>query len=139
MAAAVVLMLAVLMAVGLVRALSGLGEPDSLEARAHAVARQLTCPVCSGQSVAESGSVVAARMRQEILQMLQQGRTEQEILDHYVDLYGLWILARPPGQGPYVLLWLLPAATVAAVAALVFGRRARSRPPQVPPGPGGRG
>lgn len=126
-AAAVVLMLAVLAAVGLSRTLSGLTGPASLEARAQAVARQLTCPVCSGQSVAESTSVVAAQMRQEILRMLQEGRSEQEILAHYVDLYGLWILARPPAWGPYALLWLLPVVTAVVAAALTF-RRPRGRP-----------
>ena len=131
MAAAVVLMLAVVLAAGLSRALSGVSAPDTLEARAHAVARQLTCPVCAGQSVADSTSVVAAQMRREILQMLQEGRSEQEIVSHYVDLYGLWILARPPARGPYALLWVLPVATAVTAAALAFGRRARHRPARV--------
>ena len=132
-------MLAVLAAVGLSRALSGLTGGDPLEARAQAVARQLTCPVCSGQSVADSTSVVATQMRQEIRRMLQEGRSEQEILSHYVDLYGLWILARPPARGLYVLLWLLPAVTAVAAAALTFGRRPRGGPldATAPPGRGG--
>lgn len=117
------LLIAVACAAGLSAVLSGLSRPDSLEARARAIARELTCPVCQGQSVAESSSVVAARMREEIARMLREGRSEDEILSHYVDLYGPWILARPPAAGLYMLLWGAPAVVLLVGGWWAFRRR----------------
>lgn len=132
-AAAFLLALAVVAAAGVVSVLSGLEQPQDLEARARAIARELTCPVCQGQSVAESNSVVARQMRAEIGQMLEQGRTREEILSHYVDLYGTWILGRPPARGPYVLLWGMPLAALAAGAAAFLGRRPPAAGDHQPP------
>lgn len=99
---------AVAAAGGIASALAGIPREAGLEARARALARELSCPVCEGQSVAESSSTVAAQMRAEILRMLSEGRSEDEIIDHYVRQYGPWILASPPAGGPYVLLWGAP-------------------------------
>lgn len=125
--ALVLLIVAVGAAATLSSVLGPLSAPDSLEARARAIARELTCPVCEGQSVAESNSVVAARMRQEIAAMLQEGRPEEEIVAHYVDLYGPWILARPPARGLYVLLWGAPAVVLLVGALWAFWHRGPAR------------
>lgn len=130
----VLLAVAVGSAAGLSAVLPGLSRPDSLQARARAIARELTCPVCQGQSVAESNSVVAARMREEIVRMLHEGRGEDEILSHYVDLYGPWILARPPATGFYVLLWGAPAVVLVLGGWWAFRRR-RDVKPQGGPAP----
>ncbi len=111
----IVLVVAVASAAGIASALTGIPQEQGLEARAWALARELSCPVCNGQSVAESSSTVAAQMRAEIRQMLEEGKDESQIIDHYVQLYGTWILARPPATGAYVLLWGAP------LAALVLG------------------
>ena len=111
---------------GLAGALQRLAPPDPIQARVQRLARQLTCPVCQGQSVAESTSVVAARMREEIRQLVEQGRSDDEIVQHFVDEYGPWIAGQPPRRGLYALAWALPALAAAAVAAgLARGRLSR--------------
>lgn len=122
-----VLAVAVAAAAGIASALAGIPQDQGLEARAWALARELSCPVCEGQSVAESASTVAVQMRAEILQMLREGRSESEIIDHYVQQYGTWILARPPATGAYVLLWGAPALVLALGGLWAYRRIVKTR------------
>ncbi len=69
----------------------------------------LMCPVCEGQTVQESNSEVAQEMKLKIRQMLAEGRTRQEILDHFAREYGDWILSEPPARGAGLLAWMAPA------------------------------
>lgn len=84
------------------------------EARVYEIAKLLRCPVCVSESVAASSSPISVQMREQIQEMLVQGRSEREILGYFQERYGDWILLEPPKRGLHLLVWLLPA-----VAALV--------------------
>lgn len=96
--------------------------------RADALAAQLRCPVCQGESVADSPSETATAIRTQIEQMVAAGRSDAEILDHYVARYGRWVLLDPPARGDTLLLWLLPVLAVIGGGALVVTRRRRDAP-----------
>jgi cytochrome c-type biogenesis protein CcmH len=66
------------------------------------------CPVCSGQSVAESNAQLAKDMRTAIRKQLEQGKTKDEILQYFVNRYGETVLSSPPARGFNLLIWLLP-------------------------------
>lgn len=119
------LLVAILAAAFVSAVVGGMDRLDSPEARARAIARELSCPVCEGQSVADSNSTVAAQMRAEIGAMVREGKTESEIIDHYVRQYGIWILARPPATGLYVLLWGAPVLILVAGGYLVWRQTRR--------------
>lgn len=90
--------------------LSAAAQP--LDERAHAIARQLMCPVCEGQTVAESSSELAAQMRTTIKVMLEQGRGREEILAYFARRYGESILAAPPKRGFNLIAWVGPFAVL---------------------------
>src|SRR4030066_2025146 len=75
----------------------------------------LSCPVCQGQTVAESNSELATQMRAIIKQKLEKGESKQEIIAYFVNRYGETILGAPPPKGANWLIWVLPAL------ALLFG------------------
>ncbi len=104
-----------------------------LDSRVFDIARQLRCPVCTSESVADSSVELAQQMRQIIKEQLEAGRSEDEILSYFQARYGDWILLDPPKRGLHLVVWVLPVAgAVAGVAALaVLGRRwvTRSREP----------
>jgi cytochrome c-type biogenesis protein CcmH len=120
-------------AVLLLSALWGLAaqaRADTLDDRVYAIANQLMCPVCAGQTVAESDSAVAREMRDVIRAKLQAGETPAAILNFFVGQFGEGVLAEPPRHGLSLLLYLGPAAGVAgglAVAVLCI-RRWSARP-----------
>jgi len=75
----------------------------------------------------------------EVGQMLAQGKSEREILDHYVSLYGERILASPRAEGFNLLVWVLPWVSLGlgAVLLVVFLRKWRQRSPVLRQAPAG--
>lgn len=93
--------------------------PESLDQRVHDVASQLKCPVCQGESVADSPSTISQQMRGVIRQQLQQGQSEQQIIQYFVSRYGSNILWSPPKQGFTILAWIIPIAILLCGALLL--------------------
>jgi cytochrome c-type biogenesis protein CcmH len=93
--------------------------PESLDQRVHDVASQLKCPVCQGESVADSPSTISQQMRAVIRQQLQQGQSEQQIIQYFVSRYGNSILWSPPKQGFTMLAWIIPIAILLCGALLL--------------------
>ncbi|HEY6543174.1 MAG TPA: cytochrome c-type biogenesis protein CcmH [Ktedonobacteraceae bacterium] len=93
--------------------------PESLDQRVHDVASQLKCPVCQGESVADSPSTISQQMRAVIRQQLQQGQSEQQIIQYFVSRYGNSILWSPPKQGFTMLAWVIPIAILLCGALLL--------------------
>ena len=112
---AVVLVIGV---VWLVTAVSA-AQPKSLDERTLEVAHQIQCPVCNGESVADSPSLKAAEMRAVIRQQLAEGRSEQQVLDYFSQVYGSDILESPPRQGFTSLIWIMPLLMLLAGTAAV--------------------
>lgn len=86
------------------------------------LATELRCPDCEGLAVAESPSRSAAEIRRRIDALLAEGRTPDEVRQHFVDRYGDWILLAPRSPLP----WLMPPA-LALAALLAYGAWLRRR------------
>ena len=93
---------------------------QTLDQRVQDVASQLKCPVCQGESVADSPSTLAQQMRAIIRHKLQAGQSEQEIIQYFVNSFGEQIVWSPPWQGFALLAWLVPIALILAGALLLF-------------------
>jgi len=95
-------------------------QPKTLDQRTQEVASQLQCPVCNGESVADSPSGLASEMRSLIRQKLSQGQSEQQVIQYFEARYGDAILESPPVQGFTLMMWLPPIAMLALGAYVVF-------------------
>jgi cytochrome c-type biogenesis protein CcmH len=93
---------------------------QTLDQRARSVAAQLKCPVCQGESVADSPSAIAQQMRGVIRQQLQSGKSEQEVIAYFQARYGEQIVWSPPWQGFSLLAWLAPIGLLLGGAILLF-------------------
>ncbi|MGE5443720.1 MAG: cytochrome c-type biogenesis protein CcmH [Ignavibacteriales bacterium] len=82
---------------------------DDFDKEAREISYLLMCPVCEGQTVAESNSQLANQMRAIIREKLQEGKSKDEIIAYFVSRYGETILGAPPAKGVNWLLWTLPA------------------------------
>jgi cytochrome c-type biogenesis protein CcmH len=92
------------------------GGPDDNADRANRLAQQFACPVCQGQSIAESDVPIAREIRKEMRTRLDQGQTDAQIRQYLVDQYGDKINLLPDASGITGLVWIIPV--VAFVAAL---------------------
>lgn len=93
---------------------------QTLDQRVQAVASQLKCPICQGESVADSPSLLAQQMREVIRQQLQEGKSEQEIIQYFVRSYGEQIVWSPPWQGFSLLAWLVPIGLLLAGVIIIY-------------------
>jgi cytochrome c-type biogenesis protein CcmH len=95
-------------------------KQETLDQRVQNVASQLKCPVCQGESVADSQATIAQQMRQVIREQLLSGKSEQDVVQYFIRSYGDQIVWLPPWQGFSLLAWLVPIAFVLVGAVLVF-------------------
>jgi cytochrome c-type biogenesis protein CcmH len=91
----------------------GDGHP-SPEARAQRLERELACPVCTGESVAESNVPESRAIKAEIRDDIRAGRSDRQIRDAYVATYGERILLTPDSGGLGVIAWGLPVLVLVA-------------------------
>lgn len=89
------------------------------EARFHALTAELRCVQCQNQSLADSHAQIALDLRREVLQLMQQGRSDAEIKRFLVDRYGEFVLYRPQVEARTWLLWFGPLLLLGAGALLV--------------------
>ncbi len=76
--------------------------------KVYDISNELMCPVCKGQTVAESNSQLALSMKEVVRIKVSEGKSKEEILDYFILQYGDTILAKPPIRGFNLLLWILP-------------------------------
>ncbi len=106
-----------------------------LEAHVMRIAQELRCPVCQNETVAASQSALAVDLRRQIGRQIEEGRSQQQILDFMVERYGEFVRYRPALNAVTAVLWLGPFALLCGVLALlprILRRRARDGSPDEP-------
>ena len=74
----------------------------------NSIHKNLRCLVCQGQSIADSNSDFAQTLKMVVKDLINQGKTEEEIYDFLSDKYGDWILYKPKFKLENFLLWFFP-------------------------------
>ncbi|WP_312377299.1 cytochrome c-type biogenesis protein [Pseudomonas oryzihabitans] len=106
------------------------GFRDEAErARFQALTRELRCPKCQNQDLADSNAPIAGDLRREIQRLMAAGQSDAEIIAHLEQRYGEFIRYRPPFEGRTLLLWLLPGLGLLGGAGLLLVLT-RRRPPE---------
>lgn len=100
--------------------LQGSAGRPSLDAQVQHIASEVRCPVCNGETVAQSQAAPAVEIRVKIRSGLQAGESEGQILSSLVASYGPGILEKPQAQGVSLLVWVLPVIGVVLGAAGVL-------------------
>ena len=92
---------------------SAIGTEESLADPAQQaiydhLTNEVRCLVCQNQTIADSTAPLAVDLRREIRQMLEAGKSEEEIKTFLLDRYGDFVLYRPRWKASTALLWLAP-------------------------------
>ena len=106
-----------------------LAEDPVLEAKVMRIAEELRCLVCQNETIAASHADLAVDLRKQIRLKLQQGQSQEQILDFMVQRYGDFVLYRPPVKSSTWLLWGGPFVLlgVALIGLALSIRRRRSQ------------
>lgn len=138
MGKSIVLGLALLAAIGLalvggaapVAAQSGDALPPGVTwDDVNRVARQMFCDVCEGIPLDECESIACVQWREEIARQLGEGRTDDEVIDYFVDRYGAEVAAIPRDTTDRLIAFAAPAVVIVlfSVVGIFQVRRLRQR------------
>jgi cytochrome c-type biogenesis protein CcmH len=100
---------------------------EAERARYTELTRELRCPKCQNQDIADSNAPIAADLRKEIYRMLGEGQSNQQIIGFMVDRYGEFVRYKPELNAHTWLLWFGPAGLllggVLLIGVIVVRRR----------------
>ena len=102
----------------------------SLEREARQIETMLIAPCCWREQVSVHQSEAAQQVKREIREMLGTGMVRQQVLDAFVERYGVRILAEPPDEGFGRVLYHAPwiVGVASAFGLVLFVRHITRRP-----------
>ena len=89
------------------------------------IASQLRCPQCQNQNLLESNAPVAVSMRHQVYTMVEEGKSEVEIIGWMTERYGDFVRYNPPLTGQTLVLWALPVVLLLLMALILWRVRAK--------------
>ena len=84
-----------------------LSDPKQQESY-EILTKELRCLVCQNQTIADSNADLAADLRRQVYEMLEKGKSREEIVQFMTDRYGDFVLYKPAFAGKTTLLWIAP-------------------------------
>ncbi len=85
------------------------------------LADELRCPTCIGLSVLQSDAPFSVQIKTALVEQIELGKNQTQILDFFKERFGLWILRTPPKEGFHWFAWYLPIGLIILGALLVWG------------------
>ena len=113
-------------------ALAKEAAPTAFDPVAHKrvveVSEQLRCLVCQNQSIADSNAELAVDLRNQVIEQVKAGKSNEEIVNYMVDRYGDFVLYNPSFKLSTAILWLGPLGLfVVGLGAFYINLRRRKR------------
>ena len=100
---------------------SSVTEISEVERRSTSINKMLMCPVCPGESIDQSQNDLAINMKRIVKEQIAEGKTDKQILNYFVQRYGVLVLMEPPRNGLGILVWTVPlVAFGVAIMAVLF-------------------
>jgi len=84
------------------------------------VAKKLYCPVCENEPLDVCQTPACVQWKAQIAQYLAEGRSEEEIIQEFVNDFGLRVQGEPPFSGTTAILWIGPILVAIAGAVYVI-------------------
>ena len=98
--------------------------------RYKVLTKELRCPKCQNQDIADSNAPIAADMRREVHRLLEEGQDERSIVSFMVERFGEFVHYKPQVKPATYLLWYGPWVLLGlGVLVIIFlaGRRASNQ------------
>jgi cytochrome c-type biogenesis protein CcmH len=98
-----------------------------LQQRYLGLTHELRCMQCQNEAIADSPVSLAADLRRQVAEMLNSGKSDDDVRDYMVARYGDFILFRPRVSPKTLWLWATPGILLlfgAAIAVRITKQRA---------------
>ncbi|KTD06724.1 cytochrome c-type biogenesis protein [Legionella jamestowniensis] len=83
-------------------------ENAKQEAQFSHLLKELRCLVCQNQDLADSNASLAKDLRDQVYNLVREGKADSEIIDYLTARYGDFILFKPPVKPLTAFLWFGP-------------------------------
>ena len=80
--------------------------------RFEELTKELRCPKCQNQNIADSDAVVSKDLRERVVALVKEGKSKDEVIDYMIDRYGYFVHYDPPVTPATLILWVLPVLIV---------------------------
>ncbi len=98
--------------------------------RVRSIGDRIRCPVCQGETIANSPTQMARDMMALVSERVSDGWSDEAIVGELLASYSGAVLLDPPARGSTLLLWVAPAVALGAgVAVILWWKR---HPPETP-------
>ncbi|MGD8570389.1 MAG: cytochrome c-type biogenesis protein CcmH [Gammaproteobacteria bacterium] len=85
-----------------------LADDPELEKKVNNITKELRCLVCQNQTIADSHADLAIDLKNQVREMVRNGKTRDDVVDYMVARYGDFVRYRPPIKPTTYLLWSGP-------------------------------
>jgi len=112
---------------------AAVAESTAMDTRLKNLEEDLRCLVCQNQSLADSPSEWADGMRAQIRDKINEGSTDDEIIEFLIARYGDFVTYKPPLKPTTYILWFGPILVMLLALAIVIiyvKRRGKDKGPE---------
>ena len=96
----------------------------------HALTQELRCPQCQNNNIADSNATIAVDMRHKVFELLQEGKSKEDVVNYMVERYGNFVTYNPPITAATLILWIAPIVLVLLGIFTLFRRKPQSQAQQ---------
>ncbi|MFL2764396.1 MAG: cytochrome c-type biogenesis protein CcmH [Dehalococcoidia bacterium] len=80
--------------------------------RAADLNKTIMCPVCPSETIDQSQNILAVQMRSIVEEKVEQGWSDEQIKNFFIERYGASVVSTPPKSGVDLIAWIVPPAVL---------------------------
>ena len=93
----------------------------------HQLTQSLRCPQCQNNNIADSNATIAVDMRGKVFEILQEGKSKNDVVDYMVARYGNFVTYDPPITASTLVLWIAPLLLVLLGVVFLLRRKPKTQ------------
>ena len=93
----------------------------------HQLTQSLRCPQCQNNNIADSNATIAVDMRGKVFELLQEGKSKNDVVDYMVARYGNFVTYDPPMTASTLVLWIAPLLLVLLGVVFLLRRKQKAQ------------
>lgn len=93
----------------------------------HQLTQSLRCPQCQNNNIADSNATIAVDMRGKVFELLQEGKSKNDVVDYMVARYGNFVTYNPPMTASTLVLWIAPLLLVLLGVVFLLRRKPKTQ------------
>ncbi|EGT80227.1 cytochrome C biogenesis protein [Haemophilus quentini] len=93
----------------------------------HQLTQSLRCPQCQNNNIADSNATIAVDMRGKVFELLQEGKSKNDVVDYMVVRYGNFVTYDPPMTASTLVLWIAPLLLVLLGVVFLLKRKPKAQ------------